>query len=229
MKKGRRWPSFFLPLSPLFCTTVTDCLTSSALQWLPAARPLCRHGAARQDRPLAGLARALVCAGALLWCGVGAVQAQPVYRCGQAYTNTPPPGQVCERLPEQQITVIEGTRVQRPVLREPVVPAAAAAGSRESATGQAGREALRSGAVMPSEPATVPAPAWRQAQAREVLLEELARTRARHAQVQRELASLAPAADAARQQALQKALARSERDLQSLQRELDRLNPGAPQ
>ena len=56
-----------------------------------------------------------------------------------------------------------------------------------------------------------------------MLLEELARTRARHEQVQRELAALAPAADAARQQALQQALARSERDLQSLQREIDRL------
>lgn len=160
----------------------------------------------------------LLCAGVWLLCGAGAVQAQPVYRCGQAYTNTPPPGQVCERLPEQQITVIEGTRVHRPAQRGPAASSGAATGTPEPA-----RDARTPGAAMPPAPAASAATAWRQAQAREVLLEELARTRARHEQVQRELAALAPAADAARQQALQQALARSERDLQSLQREIDRL------
>ena len=65
-------------------------------------------------------------------------------------------------------------------------------------------------------------------QARTVLLAEYERTRERlHALQleQRQLQMTTPAADVARQQALEQALARTQRDLHSLQRELDRKPP----
>jgi hypothetical protein len=71
----------------------------------------------------------------------------------------------------------------------------------------------------------------RDAQARQVLLEELARTRERLLgleQDQRALRAAVPAADPVREAALAQALARTRRDLQSLQRELDRRAPGGP-
>lgn len=170
------------------------------------------------------------------------VMAQPVYRCGQTYTNTPPPGQLCEALPPQALTVIEGTRVRVPPDREPaalapVTPAATAPGTRPGpAQGPSlpGPAAL----VQPSQPAG----ADRQVLARQVLLEELARTRERLQdllQAQQALQTGRPGApsaptpvhasaeDAARAQALAHALARARRDEQSLQRELERLAPGA--
>ncbi len=171
---------------------------------------------------------------------------EPVYRCGRTYTNAPPAGQLCERLPEQRVTVIEGTRVRRPP-----APTASAAGAADAAADSGTDAALRDATTKlttgPAKPAVPTAStlrpeaqgamqpegqgdhhrqAVRQAQARAVLLDELARTRERHTQLQRELASLqTPVAEPARAQALQQQLARSQRDLQSLQRELDRFHP----
>ena len=119
-----------------------------------------------------------VLAPGLLACAA-TVTAQPVYRCGQTYTNTPPPGQLCEVLPAQALTVIEGTRVRMPPGREPaalapVTPAAAASSAlRELAPGPS--LSGPGASVQPSQPAG----ADRQALARQVLLEELARTRER--------------------------------------------------
>lgn len=144
---------------------------------------------------------------------------QTVYRCGQAYTNAPPAGASCERLSGQQVTVIEGTRVQRPPAAE--VSSRAAARVPEASVPQA--------AGMAAQPAGPgPAQAQRDEQARTVLLAEYERTRERlHALQleQRQLQMTTPAADVARQQALEQALARTQRDLHSLQRELDRKPP----
>lgn len=170
------------------------------------------------------------------------VTAQPVYRCGQTYTNTPPPGQLCEVLPAQVLTVIEGTRVRLPPGREPAAPApvtpAATTPSTRPEPAQGPSLSGPAASVQPSQPAG----ADRQVLARQVLLEELARTRerlqdlqqaqqalqmSRQATGQTSLPSAESARDAARAQALAQALARTRRDEQSLQRELERLSSGA--
>ncbi|MFY7872340.1 MAG: hypothetical protein ACOVQL_08185, partial [Limnohabitans sp.] len=65
---------------------------------------------------------------ASLW--PASAHAQSVFRCGQSYTNAPPPGQLCELMPELAVTRIEGTRVHpgKPPVPEPGAPAAARPG-----------------------------------------------------------------------------------------------------
>jgi len=159
--------------------------------------------------------------GLLLGLVFSLVQAQPVYRCGQAYTNAPPAGILCERLPEQQVTVIEGTRVQRPSARAPSPAAVSALPAASSA------QPAASGPLPVQElPQSV-----RDGQARSVLLAELERTRERlqgleqeQRQLQTATASSTATPDAqARAQALEQSVLRTRRDLQSLQRELERL------
>ena len=205
-------------------------------QMFPFFSPRLRPGCAVRTDAAGRLARPAGALGLMLMaCQVpvqALAQSETVYRCGQNYTNAPPAHQLCERLPALPITVIEGTRVQRPSDRSPAAGTAAASGAG----------AVPGAAVSPVT--TAPAPPLlqrelqgavqpgqqrqedRQAQARAVLLDELSRTRERHAQLQRELQALeAPAADPARAQALQQSLSRSQRDLQSLQRELERFYP----
>lgn len=156
-------------------------------------------------------ARLQVVLAGLAGCGLvgqALAQDQTVYRCGQAYTNAPVAGMRCERLPDQQVTVIEGTRVQRAAAlalpnRAQLPVAAASAPQTDAATAQAQRDE----------------------QARTVLRAEYERTRERLnalQQEQRQLQTASPSSDSNRLQSLEQALARAQRDLQSLQRELDR-------
>lgn len=143
--------------------------------------------------------------------------AQTVYRCGQAYTNTPPDGALCERLPAQTVTVIPGTRVQRPPVpvadADPVTPASRATGTKPDRT-----DAAREGADGMAQ-------TQRDAQARSVLLAELEHTRERQKALEeerRQLHTATSVTDTTRLQSLEQALARTRRDLISLQRELGR-------
>lgn len=159
----------------------------------------------------------VLCALALSSLSGQALAQQPtVYRCGQAYTNEPPVGVRCERLPEQQVTVIEGTRVQRPpALAIPPRATASAPDTVSSLIQPATAQPLGQG----------PAQAVRDEQARNVLMAEYERTRERLQalqQEQRQLQTATSAVDATRMQSLEQALARTRRDLLSLQRELDR-------
>lgn len=165
----------------------------------------------------------LVCMGAAmlvasLWSE--SAHAQSVFRCGQSYTNAPPPGQLCELMPEQAVTRIEGTRVHP---GKPPVPGATAASSEASVA--------PSGAPAPAEPRQTSQP-WRDQQARTVLETERERLRSqlqsleqsRH--VQAPLQGIRPTDGSGPSSgtAVVQAIERTRRDLQSLERELARLD-----
>lgn len=148
----------------------------------------------------------------MLWAAQGVPAQQAVYRCGQEYTNAPADPARCERLSPQAVTVIPGTRVQAGG-----APAAAAvAAPRIEASGQRQRDDM----------------------ARAIVLAELDKARQRHAallqayqqaQDRKADGKAAPApADAARKEELQAAVDRARRDIDSLQRELER-RPAAAQ
>lgn len=131
---------------------------------------------------------------------------QPVYRCGQVYTNAPADPAACARLPLPALTTIEGTRSW------PSAPASTSAA-----------EASR-----PSEPRTRQS----QAQARSILLSELQTSRQRLEALQQEYQQGEPEKWASeshnhqkyldRVAALKAAIERTGRDIDSLQRELAR-------
>ena len=136
---------------------------------------------------------------------------QPVYRCGQEYTNAPADVARCERVATQSITVIPGTRVQggpQPGLHTAPVPAAA---------------------LLPQAP--VPQ-AQRDDMARGILSAELDKARQRHEQLQQEYRQGEPVRLPDEMQSphkyrdrmlgLRAAIERSQRDIDSLQRELQR-------
>lgn len=148
---------------------------------------------------------------------------QTVFRCGQQYTNVPQDATRCERVAPQAITVIEGTRVQ----------AGAGAAARAAAPAVSSPSAPADAA---QGPATASLP--REDMARQILSAELAQARERHAQslqayrqAQAEAApepSVDRSARLARQERLdrlQASVARAQRDIDSLQRELLRRPP----
>lgn len=140
---------------------------------------------------------------------------ETVYRCGQAYTNVPRDPTQCERLAFSAITVTTGSR--------PSVPkpsAAAVVGARPSKTHQQ------------SESPNAPAPTARDVQARTILSQELTQARQQLTELVQAYNQGEPvkwAAEARNHQkyldrvaALKAAISRTERDIDSLERELAR-------
>jgi hypothetical protein len=148
-----------------------------------------------------------------LWlAGGGRVSAQEaIYRCGHEYTNAPRDVSRCERLPAQSVTVIPGVRPHA------VMP-----------QGEPPR-------LVRSQPAPQPS-------ARTVLAQELARLQKQHQAWAREVEMLLSQTGTAEYGAapqnqdgvavLQGAMARAERDISALERELARTphvaTPAAP-
>ena len=137
-------------------------------------------------------------------CAVSAQQ--PVFRCGQEYTNAPMDASRCERLTGQAVTVIPGTRVQ--------ATAPAASGSTANT----------------STPAVTKVDAAGQRQrddmARAIVSAELDKARQRHAGLQQDYRKAQGKSDDAQ---LKAAVDRAQRDIDSLQRELDRRSPASAQ
>ena len=153
---------------------------------------------------------------------------QAVYRCGQEYTNAPREPALCEALAPQAITVISGTRPtaspataavvsSRSIPAEPAAPVASAGQPRTPAV------PARTPDVQQSE---------RDAQARTILTQELDKARAQLAQLVQSYNQGEPEKWATETRNHQKyldrvaeikaAIERTERDIDSLQRELAR-------
>lgn len=176
-----------------------------------------KHGYHGMDVRHSGLPVAGMILG-LLAC---ASQAQDViYRCGQEYTNAPRSVSACERLSTQSITVVPGTRP---------------AGSVASASPKAMNTAVTAGVDRTkTEPMSVATPLQteRDNQARTIVAQELDKARQQLAQMLQEYNQGEPlkwAAEARNHQkyldrieSLKASIARTERDIDSLQRELAR-------
>lgn len=143
-----------------------------------------------------------------------------IYRCGNQYTNAPAQPQDCQVVQAQTITVIQGTR-----------PAGAAPGPASSSTpGPNKMAASPASGVATSGPMDAQA---RSAQQRAILVSELQHTRQQHAQLVLEYNAGEPdkvGGEARNHQkyldrlaGLKAGIARAERDMDSLQRELSRL------
>ena len=157
------------------------------------------------------------CVAGLLMCSVGSALAQQaVYRCGQEYTNAPADASRCERLASQAVTVIAGTRVQGAATApSPATSAAAGASSAVASVPQKQRDDM----------------------ARSIVSTELEQAQRRHADLLAEYRQGEPvrAADELapkyqeRVARLKAAVDRSQRDIDSLQRELARKStPSSP-
>lgn len=145
-------------------------------------------------------------------------QAQPVYRCGQVYTNAPADPSVCTRLPLAALTTIEGTR------------------SWSQGPSAAARPAPDPGVRSPEAGETVrlesASPRQRELQARGILLGELEKSRQQLAELLQQYNQGEPekwASESRNHQkyldrvaALKAAIDRTGRDIESLQRELSR-------
>jgi hypothetical protein len=156
---------------------------------------------------------------------------QAVYRCGQEYTNAPREPALCEPLAPQAITVINGTRpvpqlqpqatTALPKLSAPAEPVATAPAAAAQPRTPAVPSSLRD--VQQSE---------RDAQARTILMQELDKARAQLAQLVHSYNLGEPEKWASETRNHQKyldrvaemkaAIERTERDIDSLQRELAR-------
>jgi hypothetical protein len=151
--------------------------------------------------------------------------AERIYRCGNEYTNAPAVSQNCQVVQAQTITVIQGTRP----FGAPAGPAAPPPASRTKTTTTSTSSAPVWGS---SSPVSVDAKS-RDAQQRAILVAELQQTRERHAQWVLEYNDGEPdkvGGEARNHQKyldrlarLKASIARAERDMDSLQRELSRL------
>ena len=140
---------------------------------------------------------------------------QVVFRCGQEYTNTPSDPSRCERVASQAITVIAGTRVQATSTASP-----ASSSSPQSTV-----------SVSPLLAASAPQQ-QRDDMARHILHTELAQARERHANLLQDYKKIQTELhpeDAGKLQKhqqrmahLQAAVERSQRDIDSLEREIAR-------
>jgi hypothetical protein len=170
----------------------------------------------------------------LLTAGMSSQAQQAVYRCGQEYTNTPREPALCEALAPQAITVIGGTR-PAPQARSVPLPTSAAASTRSTpAEPGAADPALAGQPRTPSVPARTPdvQQSERDAQARTIVMQELDKARAQLAQLVQSYNQGEPETWAAETRNHQKyldrvaemkaAIERTERDIDSLQRELTR-------
>ncbi len=155
---------------------------------------------------------------------------QAVYRCGQEYTNAPREPALCEPLAPQAITVISGTR---PTASLAATPSAVPVRSTPNESGAAAPEVTgqpRTSAVPARTP--VVQQSERDAQARTILTQELDKARAQLAQLVQSYNQGEPEKWAAETRNHQKylnrvaeikaAIERTERDIDSLQRELAR-------
>ena len=166
----------------------------------------------RRCKPVAGLVLSLVCL---------ATQAQDViYRCGQEYTNAPRSASACERLSTQAITVVPGTR-----------PAASLSPSSTKTMPDSTASVVDRTKTEPVRVVT-PLQTERDTQARTIVAQELDKARQQLAQMLQEYNQGEPqkwAAEARNHQkyldrvaALKASIERTERDIDSLQRELSR-------
>jgi hypothetical protein len=159
---------------------------------------------------------------------------QAVYRCGQEYTNAPREPALCEPLAPQAITVINGTR---PV---PQPQPAAAAPTRSAPAEPVPTAPVATASAMAGQPRTPAVPtrlpevqqSERDGLARTILMQELDKARAQLAQLVHSYNQGEPEKWAAETRNHQKyldrvagmlaAIERTERDIDSLQRELSR-------
>jgi hypothetical protein len=158
---------------------------------------------------------------------------QAVYRCGQEYTNTPREPALCEALAPQAITVIGGTR-PAPQARSVPLPTPAAASTRSTPSDPGAAVATAGQSRTPAVPAPTPdvQQSERDAQARTIVMQELDKARAQLAQLVQSYNQGEPEKWAAETRNHQKyldrvaemkaAIERTERDIDSLQRELAR-------
>ncbi|MFM7026637.1 MAG: hypothetical protein ACKOWC_11365 [Limnohabitans sp.] len=138
------------------------------------------------------------------------VAQQPIYRCGQLYTNVPADPARCQPVTSHAVTVISGTRVQTyggtPAARSTAAPQMKAEAKVETG-GQRQRDDM----------------------ARAIVVAELDKVRQRHQSLELEYRQ-APAEDnGSRRAQLKAAVERSQRDIESLQRELERRPPAFAQ
>jgi hypothetical protein len=162
----------------------------------------------------------------------GADVHERIYRCGNEYTNAPAQPKDCQVMQGQTITVIQGTR-----------PSGAPSGSATSPPSMRTKMTPSVANGAPSLGAGAPEPVdakVRDAQKRAILVAELQQTRERHAQLVLEYNAGEPdllGGEARNHQKyldrlarLKAGIARAERDMDSLQRELSRLpsNPVTP-
>ena len=168
----------------------------------------------------------------VLIAGFAAQAQQAVYRCGQEYTNAPREPALCEPLAPQAITVINGTR--------PVPQPAAAAPTRSAPAEPVPTAPVATASAMAGQPRTPAVPtrlpdvqqSERDGQARTILMQELDKARAQLAQLVHSYNQGEPEKWAAETRNHQKyldrvaemkaAIERTERDIDSLQRELSR-------
>ncbi len=160
---------------------------------------------------------------ACMACGVaGADVPEKIYRCGNEYTNAPTQTVNCQEMQAQIITVIPGTRPY----------GALAVTAAPSPAGRTKIEPSSAPVLGVSFPEPVDAKI-RDAQKRAILVAELQQTRERHAQLVMEYNAGEPdkvGGEARNHQkyldrlaSLKAGIARAERDMDSLQRELSRL------
>ena len=141
---------------------------------------------------------------------------EAIYRCGHEYTNAPRDIQQCERMAPQAVTVITGTRPSPPRTATPA-PSASVAETRASP------EAPRS---------AQPQQAERDLHARTIVVQELDKARQQLTVLVQEYNDGEPVKWASesrhhqryldRVSALKASIERTQRDIESLQRELDR-------
>jgi hypothetical protein len=164
----------------------------------------------------------------LLTAGMAVQAQQAVYRCGQEYTNAPREPGLCEALAPQAITVISGTR---PTASH---TAGAVVSSRSTSAEPAAPVASAGQPRTPAVPARTPdvQQSERDAQARTIVMQELDKARAQLAQLVQSYNQGEPEKWATETRNHQKyldrvtemkaAIERTERDIDSLQRELTR-------
>jgi len=158
-----------------------------------------------------------------------------IYRCGNQYTNAPAEPQDCQVMQVQTITVIQGTR---PAGALPAPATTSTPGPNKMLPTTA--QSVPSSSVASSGPVDAQA---RAAQQRAILVAELQHTRQQHAQLVAQYNAGEPdkvGGEARNHQKyldrladLKAGIARAERDMDSLQRELSRLpatslNPTGP-
>ncbi len=161
---------------------------------------------------------------------MAALAQQAVYRCGQEYTNAPREPGLCEPLAQQAITVINGTRPA-----PSTVPASNAMPARSTKPNAGAAETALAGP--PATPALAARTSdvqqsERDAQARTILMQELDKARTQLAQLVQSYNHGEPEKWATETRHHQKyldrvaemkaAIERTERDIDSLQRELVR-------
>ena len=140
---------------------------------------------------------------------------QPIYRCGQLYTNVPKDPARCQPVTTHAVTVISGTRVQTYGGAPASRPVASAPPQAQTQTQQVQTRMEPGGQRQ------------RDDMARAIVLAELDKARQRHQTLQQEYRNAPAEDDEARRAQRKAAVERAQRDIDSLQRELER-RPSLP-